>query len=453
MTMEARFRAGGLASGLDSNTIIDQLVALEKRPIDLLAARQEALKTQVSLLGDLAARLSALRSAAKSLGTSGALKLTVNSSSVSFSATPTIGGTAGRYSVQVQALAQAAKARSEGFAAGETVRGGTLALTVMGQAYSVTLTDGMSLSEVATALNQSGAPVSAAVLSDGTREYLSVTNRDTGYPLTGAPGDALSISETSTGSTGRPLGLAITQAAANAVVVVDGLSMTRMSNEVVDAVPGLKLSLKSVGASEDVVLGYDTEATQKNLQRFVDAYNSVLSAVQRQLDVAPGADRAKTLAGDSVVRSLQAALQKLVSTTVPGLGSVRALSDLGIETNRDGTLSINALKLKAAIAREPSAVDALFTTASTGLGDVVDAVVEQYTRPSSGLLSARQDGLNRNIRRMDTSLEQMNARLAGYRANLIAQFSAMEKVVSGFKAISNYLTTNPFPSINNGSNR
>jgi flagellar hook-associated protein 2 len=142
-----------------------------------------------------------------------------------------------------------------------------------------------------------------------------------------------------------------------------------------------------------------------------------------------------------------------VSTTVPGLGSVRALADLGVQTNRDGTLSIDASKLNAAIAREPSAVDALFTTASTGLGDVVDAVVEQYTKPSSGLLSARKDGLNRNIRRMDTSLEQMNARLDGYKANLIAQFSAMEKVVSGFKAIGNYLTSNPFPSINNGSNR
>lgn len=452
MTIEATFRAGGLASGLDSNSIIDQLVALEKRPIDLMTARQDALKTQVSLLGDLASRLSALQSAAKNLGKSGALKLAVSSTPSSFSAVPTTGGTAGRYSVQVQALAQAAKARSDGFAAGETVQGGTLDLSVMGQSYSVTLTDGMSLSEVATAVNQSGAPVSAVVLSDGTKEYLSLTNRDTGYPLTGAPGDALSVSETSTGSTGKPLGLAIAQGAANAVVEVDGLPMTRMSNDVSDAVPGLKLSLRSLGAKEDVVVGYDTDATQKNLQAFVDAYNSVLAAVQRQLNVAPGADRAKTLAGDSVVRNLQTALQKVVSTTVPGLGSVRALADLGVQTNRDGTLSIDSTKLNAAIARDPSAVDALFTTASTGLGDVVDALAEQYTKPSSGLLSARQDGLNQNIKRMDTSLEQMNARLDGYKANLIAQFSAMETVVSGFKAIGNYLTSNPFPSINNGSN-
>lgn len=451
MTIEARFRAGGLASGLDSNGIIDQLVALEKRPLALMTARQDALRTQVSLLGDMASRLSALRSAAKSLGQRGALKLTVAAATSSFSATPTGGGTAGRYSVQVQALAQAAKARSAGFTAGETVQGGSLVLTVMGQSHNVALTDGMALSDVAAAINQSGAPVSAVVLSDGTKDYLSVTNRDTGHPLGGTPGDALSIAETSTGGTGKPLGLAITQLAANALVEVDGLPMTRTSNELGDVVPGLKLTLKSAGATEDVVVSYDGDATQKALQSFVDAYNGVLSQVQRQLNVSPGTDRAKTLAGDSVVRSLQAALQKVVSTTVPGLGAVRALADLGVQTNRDGTLGIDAAKLSAAIQREPSSVDAVFTTTTTGLGDVVAALVEQYTNPSQGLLTARKDGLNQSIRRMDATLEQMNVRLEHYKANLIAQFSAMEQVVSGFKAIGNYLSNNPFPKIDGSS--
>lgn len=448
MTIDARFRAGGLASGLDSNAIIDQLVALEKRPIDLMTARQDALKMQVSILGDLASRLSALQTAATSLKRDGVLKLSTSSTPTTFSVTPTTGGSAGRYSVQVQALAQAAKARSAGFVPGtDVVRGGTLDLNVRGAAYSVTLTDGMTLSEVATALNQTGAAVSAVVLSDGTRDYLSVTARDTGYPVSGAPGDALSITETSTGSLGQPLGLAITQAATNATVVVDGLPMTRTTNDVSDAVPGARLSLKTLGAAEDVVLGYDTAATKKNLEAFVGAYNKVLELVQGELNVPAAADRARTLAGDSVVRNVQAALQRVVSTTVPGLGTVRALADLGVQTNRDGTLSIDDVKLSAAMTREPASVDALFSTASTGLGDVVDALVDQYTAPTSGLVTARKDGLNKNIRQMDDTLERMNVRLDGYRQNLIAQFTAMETVVSGFKALSNYLTSNPFPKI------
>lgn len=448
MTIDARFRAGGLASGLDSNAIIDQLVALEKRPIDLMTARQDALKMQVSILGDLASRLSALQTAATSLKRDGVLKLSTSSTPNTFSVTPTTGGSAGRYSVQVQSLAQAAKARSAGFVPGtDVVRGGTLDLNVRGTAYSVALTDGMTLSEVATAINQAGAPVSAVVLSDGTRDYLSVTARDTGYPVAGAPGDALSITETSTGSLGQPLGLAITQAATNATVVVDGLPMTRTTNDVSDAVPGARLSLKTLGAAEDVVLGYDTAETKKNLETFVAAYNKVLELVQGELNVPAAADRARTLAGDSVVRNVQSALQRVVSTTVPGLGTVRALADLGVQTNRDGTLSIDDAKLSAAMTREPASVDALFSTASTGLGDVVDALVDQYTAPTSGLVTARKDGLNRNIRQMDETIERMNVRVDGYRQNLIAQFTAMETVVSGFKALSNYLTNNPFPKI------
>jgi len=448
MTIDARFRAGGLASGLDANAIIDQMVALEKRPIDLMAARQDALKMQVSLLGDLASRLSTLRAAAIRLKRDGVLKLSTNSTPSTFSVTPTTGGSAGRYSVEVQALAQAAKARSAGFVPGtDVVRGGTLDLNVRGSAYTVTLTDGMALSEVATAINQTGAPVSAVVLSDGARDYLSVTARDTGYPVGGAPGDALAITEMSTGSLGQPLGLAITQAATNATVVVDGLTMTRTTNDVLGAVPGVRLSLQRPGAAEDVVVGYDTAQTKKNLDSFVSAYNGVLKLVQGELDVSASANRARTLAGDSVVRSVQAALQRVVSTTVSGLGTVRALADLGVQTNRDGTLSIDDAKLAAAVAREPASVDALFSTASTGLGDVVDALVDQYIAPTSGLVTTRKDGLNQNIRRLDETLERMNVRLDGYRKNLIAQFSAMETVVSGFKAIGNYLVNNPFPKV------
>jgi flagellar hook-associated protein 2 len=288
------------------------------------------------------------------------------------------------------------------------------------------------------------------VLSDGTKDYLSLTNRDTGYPLTGGPSGALSITESSTGLDGKPLGLVVTNAV-NAVVEVDGLTMTRTSNEIADAVPGARLSLKSVGAKEDLVLGYDVDGTQKNIQSLVDAYNSALSQVQRQLNVARGADRSKTLAGDSVVRNLQAALQRIASTTVSGLGSVRTLTDLGVQTNRDGSMSIDSNKLGAAIARDPAAVDALFNTATTGVGAVIKDLVTQFTQPSSGLLSSRRDGLNKNIRQMDTTLEQMNTRLASFKQNLIAQFTAMESVVSGFKSIGNYLANNPLPKIGSSS--
>ena len=161
--MAATFQAGGLASGLDTNTIVDKLVQIQSRPLDLLRKRQGALRTQVSLLGELASKLSALRDAARSLADGGVLALKPTSANVSFTASPGSNAVAGSYSVQVTALAQAAKARSQAFAAGEVVQGGTLSLTVQGTAYAVTVADGSVLEDVAAAIRLSGAPVSAVV--------------------------------------------------------------------------------------------------------------------------------------------------------------------------------------------------------------------------------------------------------------------------------------------------
>jgi len=436
------FRAGGLASGIDTNSIVDSLVKLESVPLDQLRARQSAMKTQVSLLGDMASRMSALHDAAAAMKSGGVLALQSQGSAAGFGLTTTTGGSAGSYSVQVTSLATAAKARSVGFTDGfSSVSGGTLSLTVQGKPFSVEITDGMTLRDVTAAINQSGAPVSAALLSDGTSTYLTVTDRDTGFPLTGVAADALSLSMSTTGTQGQALTFPVATAATNATVVVDGLTMTRTSNVITDAVPGATLTLKALTtAPENAVLNYDAATTEKNLSSFVNAYNAVLRAVQGQLNVAPGASRASTLAGDSVVRSLQGNLQRVVSTRVAGLSLVRTLADAGVKTNRDGSLSIDSAILGKAIAREPSSIDALFSTTTGGLSDVVATMSDSYTRSIDGLLVTRQQGLNKNITRVDDQLVSMQIRIDAFQKNLIAQFSAMETVISGLKSVGNFLT-------------
>lgn len=437
------FRAGGLASGLDTNSIVDSLVKIESVPLDLLRARQSGMQTQVSILGDLASRMSALHDAAAAMKKGGVLALQSASTASAFSITTTTGGTAGRYQIEVTSLASAAKARSAGFTdAFSAVTGGTLSLTVQGNPFSVAITDGMTLRDVAAAINQTGAPVSASLIKDGTATYLALTNRDTGFPIGGSAADGLSVSMATTGGAGQALTLAVTSSAVNARFKVDGLAITRASNTVTDAVPGATLTLnaQSLSGPEDVVLNYDTAATQKNLATFVNAYNSVLKAVQAQLNVQPGSDRSKTLAGDSVVRSLQENLQRVISTSVPGLGTVRTLADLGVKTNRDGSLSIDSDVLGKAIARDPSSVDALFSTASAGIADTVTTLSDGYTRSSNGLLTTRQAGLTKNITQLDDQLASMQLRIDQFQKNLIAQFASMETLISGLKSVGNFLT-------------
>jgi flagellar hook-associated protein 2 len=447
--MAATFSAGGLASGIDTNSIVDQLVKLESRPIDLLRQRQTGIKTQVSTLGQIISRLSALEAAAKDLGDAGVLAARVGSTHDAFGATPGTGALAGRYSVRVDRLAQAAKWRSASFtSATAPVVGGTLQLTVAGTTWDpITITDGMALSDVAFAIRQSGAPVSATVLTaqDGVA-YLSVTARDTGYAGTD-PSQALSIGFTATGVTGQAPGFAEIQAAQNAAFSVDGVDFVRTGNTVTDAIPGVTLSLKkgavppaTEGTAEDLVLETDVEASQARLQKLVEAYNAVMSLVQAQLNPTKDTDRSATLAGDSTVRSLQASLQRLIVTSVPGQPTVSTLADLGVKTARDGSLSIDATAFAAALARDPGALDALFSTATTGLSAVVSGFVQGQVRAGDGLLSTHKTGLDAAIRSLDDQAAALQRRVDAFREGLVRQFAAMESAVSAYKSIGTFLT-------------
>jgi len=441
-TISPSFTAGGLSSGLDTNTIIDGLVSIEQQPLNLLQKQQAAYQTQISTLGSIASKLSALQTAAKALGSGGALAVSTTSSNTSFSATTGAGASAGSYQVQVTGLAAAAKSRSTAFASTDTVTAGSLDLAIDGTHYAAPAwKDGASLTDVVAAIQASGAPVSATILNDGQKSYLSITKLATGYTVGSDPKQALVVTETSTGSQGHALGVTSTQDPANAAFTIDDLPFTRSSNTVSDALPGVTLSLTSKGGAETLNLANNVAGTQQNLQGYVNAYNAVIQVVQRELSPAANTDRTQTLAGNATVRSLQQMLQGLGSQQVPGLGTVRTLADLGVKTNRDGTLTLDAATLSAAVARSPSSVNALFSTASTGLSAVVSAAVDHYVLPSNGMLSLAQTGLQGRVKQMGDQATTLQSRLDAYKATLQAQFAAMETVVSQWKTVGSFLNS------------
>jgi flagellar hook-associated protein 2 len=433
------YNVSGLASGIDTNSIVDKLVQLESRPLDALKKRQTAYQTQVSTLGDLASKLAALGSAARALASGGALGTKATSTNQAFSATTGSGAVAGSYDVAVTALAAPAKWRSDAFATSDTLLGGTLTLAVGSDHWDVPVHDGDSLADLAYGIRQSGAPVSAVILTDDQGTHLSVTTRNTGY--TGATAaSALAISWDGTGQAGKAPGLVEKQAAQNATFTVDGLPFTRQSNTVSDALPGTTFALRAAGgAAETLSIASDAAATQAKLQTYVDAYNAVAKVIEGQLNVTKDTDRATTLAGDGTLRMLQGALQGLGSLTV-GASTVRSLADLGVRNERDGTLSIDTATLTAALGRDPAAVNALFSDATSGLGARVTSLVDAYTLPSSGLLTARQSGLAQQIRQLTDQQDQLQLRIDAYREGLMAQFTAMESTVSGLKNVGTFLT-------------
>jgi flagellar hook-associated protein 2 len=231
------------------------------------------------------------------------------------------------------------------------------------------------------------------------------------------------------------------QAPVNSKVHLNGLEITRTSNTITDLIPGVTLNLKSTSTTTAETLNVvtDTAGTAANVKKFVDAYNSVMSTVQGQLNVSATSDRSSSLAGDSTLRSLQQTLRGLITTAV-GSSTVRSLADIGVKTNRDGSLTVDNAVLEKAIGRDAAAVNALFATASTGMGDITKNAVERYTRTTDGLLVSRKTGLETNIKRLDRDIVTLETRVEKKREALVAQFTAMEKIVSSLKATGNFLS-------------
>lgn len=443
MTSPPGFRASGLASGLDTGSIVNELVRLESRGIDLAKRQQTAFRSQLSSVGDLISKLASLKTAASGLSTSGVLGLVASGTQQGFSANPGSNASSGRYSVLVDELAQAARMRSAAFgSATAAVRGGTLDFSIDGVTTQVTLDDGMTLLEAADRINRTVTAVSATVLETNGQAFLSITRKDTGFVVGQPASSALQITETSTGAAGQPLGAATVQTAANSKVTVDGLQFERRSNVVGDVIPGTTLTLKQrTTVAEDLVLSTSTSNTQASLQKFVDGYNAAMKLVRGHTAIAEMTDRDKTLGGDPSVRGLQAALQALVVSEANPGSTVRTLADVGIKTAQDGSLSIDAVRLEKAIASDAGAVNALFQTASTGIAAATSSLVDRYTSGSDSILVARQGGINRSIRAIDDRIKALELRVDAYRERLVRQFTAMEKVVGGFKSIGNFLTS------------
>lgn len=449
--MEATFRAGGLMSGLDTNEIIDQLTQIQRRPIELVTAKKQAFQVQLSLVGSLSSRLSSLKDAFAGFSDSGSLVMEPTSTASGYTADTTSEALEGTYDIRVTNLATAAKARSAAFASQSApVSGGSLDLTIDGTSYPLTIADGTSLVDVAAQINDLGAPVTASLVNDGTNTYLTLTNKNTGYEIGQDPSTALTITETPTDPLTSMLGLSIVAPAENATVEIDGLTVTRRSNSVSNAVPGTTLTLLAeTAATESLAVKRSDSSTQANLQKLVDAYNSVMNKINGELDINANLDRNKSLAGDASIKMLQRQLQSLVTTEVAGLSGDNTLAEIGVETQRDGTLSIDATKLSKALSRDPKIIDNL-VSGTAGLGERVESLVENATDTFDGLLSLKTKSLNASIRKLDDTLASMELRVDTFRDTLIRRFTAMEEAISKSKSIGSYLSNVKLPGFSKG---
>jgi len=463
----------GLGSGLQVESIVSSLMAVERKPAALLETAVTTMKSQLSTYGQLQSYVSALQDKSRAMAST-----TLWSQTVATSADPTVASVttstnaaAGSYSLSVSQLAVAQTTSSRAVPSKDTNMGAGQLTIELGSwtgdpatfglktgANSVTVDIGpgeTSLAAVRDKINAAGAGVVATVIYDATGARLSIRSTSTGVEN----GFRIKATETEPGADGAGLsmlnfdpeggatGMSLNMEAKDAKAKLNGLDITSASNTLTDVADGMTIKLlKKSEAPIDLSVTQDTESMKTAVNDFVKAYNDLSSFIKTQTKYDPDAKTAGKLQGDRTVIGLQAQMREILRGVNTSPTTMRTLSDAGLEVSKDGTtLSVNAKKLDAALAR-PEEAKKLFMSGSSddeGTWGLMSRFSAMATGALStdGALTTRQAGIQANIKRNNDRVADMEVRLAATEARIRKQYETLDTNMAKLNALGSYVTT------------
>ncbi len=420
----------GLASGIDTDSIVTQLMAVEgqsKTRLQIADAKAEARDTG---LKDLASKLGALRDAANALKSStlwSNVQRLTSSDSARVSVLAAAGAAPGTRSLEVTALAVTAQ---HAF----TYTASTDPQTITVGGFSLAVDPNSTAATVAAAINdRADAPMSAVVAGG----KLVLTSRAGGasgdFAIAASPLLAEDASYARVGS--------------DAAYTIDGAPRTSPSNVITDAILGVEVTLKATTTSPVSITvsdpGPDTDSVKSKLTAFVSAYNSAVDFIRGKLtedrvkNPTTSADAAKGIfAGDSMLTGVLSSMRSQIGD----------LSALGISTGATtgsatfsadsvaGKLKVDDLKLTAALTGDR----AVLRTALNGLGQRLSDVV---TPVAGARVTEARSGVTAERKRLADSIAQTDVRLADKEKRLRAKFAAMESALAASQSAQAQLTS------------
>jgi len=376
----------GLVSGLDTTTIINQLMQVERQPQVIMKSRQDAMKAQLDAYASVGSKLEAVTSAATALQRSGGWALRTATSTNPSVATASVrdGASPGSLSFTVDQLASGhglAAATDVAAVTDVVASGGSLTLTVGGTPHPVAVGGG-TLTEVVDAVNAAGLGVRAATVNTGTGFRLQLMSTGTGtasaFTLDGLDPGLGGTVVTSTGVDAR-------------IVVGAGVgayAVTSSSNSFVDLMPGVTVSVTAVSPSPVVVsVTADASALADKVQSLTDAVNGALTEISTRTAYDSRTNRSATLTGDATVRRLK---QDLVRAVVDPVGSGSGSgATVGLSVDRYGKVTFDKAAFAAAFAADPAAVQAMFAQTGTSSAGVAFVGAGDRTRPGSYVVAVQ----------------------------------------------------------------
>lgn len=465
---------GGLATGLPTDDIVTKLMAVQRRPIVRLEKDKENEATRLKAYGQLNTRLDALKKAVDAMNITSEVRTTkvTLSSESAFTATAS-NASPGSYSFTVAQLAQAQKDVSIGYTSKTSATFGTGTLTVNGKAITIDATNN-SLQGLMTAINTQSVTtgVNATIINDGnaaTPYRLILTGKDAATNFT--------VTSALTGGLGVELDTTKTQDAQQAVIFLDNTKIVSNSNTIADVISGVTLSLnaastksyagtpelgvdswnwvdppKYVATTMNVVA--DPSALKEKISTFVSSYNKVMEWINQGYDTKTATDATKTddskeedilsdyLRGDSTVRSVKQHLQSILTNSVNVSGSFHVLSDVGITTNKNGTLNLSSSKLDTALKNDSEGMVKLLAGEDTtdGVMKKFNSYLVDITSGTKGMYADKKNRYTTRVSRLDSQIAQKEMLMEKFEKTMRTRFNAMEQLVSSLNAQGSYLT-------------
>lgn len=457
----ATISSPGIGSGLDVKSIVSQLVALEKKPLDTLKLQAATVQTKISAFGQIKSLVSTFADAASKLtSVTGWNSVTATSSNTSAVTASAVGGTLPTsFSVEVQSLAKAqATASAALLPVGGTLGSGTLRLelgkwTVVPASFTpgtgtpvdiaIAATD--TLSDVASKINGAGAGVTASILKDASGERLLLrgknTGEDAGFRLSVTDDDG--VNDDAAGLSRLVAGSSVSQYAANAKATVNGIAVSSATNTFADTVSGVTFNALAVTTSAvDITVAKDNSSIKKNIEDFVAAYNAINDVLNEATAYDAATKKGGLLQGDSTAITLQNNLRNVLQSVSTASSTYQRLSDIGVAQQRGGSLTIDSTKLAAALDNADE-VKNMFRSTESGAAEGIAVKIKAMTTTllaTNGFFKTKDDSLKLSLTRNSKEQARVNEKAANVEAQLNRRYSALDSKLATLNALNSYVS-------------
>jgi flagellar hook-associated protein 2 len=308
------------------------------------------------------------------------------------------------------------------------------ALTAIANAINSAMTTAVTNDTV-----ESDEIVSASVVSEENgKSRLVLTSAQTGYTYRQNYNDtsgllsSLGVS-TSSQSSGVNGGYITSEDSLNSLFTMDGLSFSRDSNRVNDALTGVTFNLlQTFSSAETLTVVKDVESVKTSVNEFVKKYNDTIQFLRANGRLDPDTKVRGVLANDSLYSGLASRMQQITTKNLSGTTSsiYKSLSSIGITADSSGMLSISdSTKFESALNSATKNVSDVFNNSTDGIAAQLETLLESFTS-ASGSINASQQRLDDNILQINDQLSRYDERLERRRIQLTNEFAKMQELMA-----------------------